>query len=170
MSDTKGTKNDQEKPNMSLIVPQFIEAIGNVLTYGAKKYAPENWKNDLEQQRILSALYRHLIAYHKGEIYDPETDENNDLAQAPGRINRLASISSLKHPCKMVSIEPIMKFNTWFFTPELLQAGLEFVAVGYDNYNNGLHEPTLEQTETLIKKLEAAEITVYRKTIREAHQ
>jgi hypothetical protein len=70
---TKGTKNDQQKPIIALIVPEFIEELGKVLTYGAKKYAPENWKKDLEHERILSALYRHLIAYHKGETHDPET-------------------------------------------------------------------------------------------------
>jgi len=44
----------------------------------------------------------------------------------------------------------------------------EFVAVGYDNYNNHLPEPPLEITENLIHGLEAYEIKVYRKTLREA--
>ena len=74
---SEGIKYDENKPMHSLITPEFIEAIGRVLTIGAKKYTPNNWQNNLEKERILSALYRHLLAYHKGEIYDPETDENH---------------------------------------------------------------------------------------------
>jgi hypothetical protein len=69
----KGTKNDADKPMMNLLVPEFIESVGVVLTLGAKKYSADNWKYNLETERIIAALYRHLIAYHKGEKLDPET-------------------------------------------------------------------------------------------------
>jgi hypothetical protein len=42
------------------------------------------------------------------------------------------------------------------------------MAVGYDNYNNRLPEPTLSKTMQLIDCLEKTGITVYRKTLREA--
>ena len=43
----------------------------------------------------------------------------------------------------------------------------EFVAVGYDNYKNGLQEPELENVEALIHGCENRGIKVYRKTLRE---
>jgi hypothetical protein len=69
----------------------------------------------------------------------------------------------------MLSIEPIMKF-TDVFPALILAIKPKFVAIGYDNYGNNLPEPSLAETEQLITTLKKAGITVYRKTIREAHQ
>lgn len=69
----KGTKNDLDKPMVSLIEPMFIEGMAKVLTLGIQKYQIDNWKKDLSTARIISALYRHLLAYHDGEITDPES-------------------------------------------------------------------------------------------------
>ncbi len=68
----KGIKFDNEKPMVDLIVPEFIEDLAKVLTIGAKKYAPNNWKK-VGKERYLAATYRHLLAYHKGEKDDPES-------------------------------------------------------------------------------------------------
>lgn len=72
-------KFDEDKPMVDLIVPEFIEGIAKVMTMGAKKYGIENWKKGLERRRILAALYRHLLAYHKGEKYDEESELNHLL-------------------------------------------------------------------------------------------
>jgi len=71
---SKGMKFDNEKPMFDLLVPEFIEEVAKVMTLGAQKYAPNNWKyvEDAES-RYLAALYRHLNAYHKGEKIDPES-------------------------------------------------------------------------------------------------
>ena len=97
-----------------------------------------------------------------------ETDMEYDLTDAPMRTTRIRSMVALKHKHKMVSIEPIRKFTSNFF-PSLSFIEPEFVAVGYDNYNNGFDEPRLEITEILIRQFEAYHIKVYRKTLREAH-
>jgi hypothetical protein len=69
----KGTKNDSDKTMLDLIEPSFIEGLGQVLTKGAKKYSPENWKMNLETRRIYAALLRHANAYRRGEKIDPES-------------------------------------------------------------------------------------------------
>jgi DNA repair photolyase len=69
----------------------------------------------------------------------------------------------------MLSIEPIMAFTNSFLKM-VLDAKPKFVAVGYDNYNNGLVEPCLAETCAFITLVEAAGITVYRKTLRESIQ
>ena len=40
---TKFVKADENKPEWCLIPPDAIEEIVNVLTYGARKYSPNNW-------------------------------------------------------------------------------------------------------------------------------
>jgi hypothetical protein len=72
-----GIKFDQGKIMVDLIVPEFIEDLAKVLTMGAQKYGVENWKGNLEKRRILAALYRHLLKYHKGETYDDESKLNH---------------------------------------------------------------------------------------------
>jgi hypothetical protein len=69
-----GVKFDQDKPMMYLLNPKFVLDVAKVLTLGAKKYAPDNWKKVSEPyQRYISALERHMFAYHGGEKLDPES-------------------------------------------------------------------------------------------------
>lgn len=69
----QGKKYDEGKIMVDLLVPEFLEDVARVMTMGAQKYGIENWKQGLDKRRILAALYRHLLAYHKGETYDPES-------------------------------------------------------------------------------------------------
>jgi hypothetical protein len=68
-----GVKHDQEKPDFSLLSPFALEEVAKVMTYGAKKYSANNWRGGFKYTRILAAVMRHLNAYQKGELKDPET-------------------------------------------------------------------------------------------------
>ena len=68
----KPVKYDKNKPMCNLLDPKFLEEMAKILTFGAGKYAPDNWKG-LDPERILAALYRHLLASHKGELIDKES-------------------------------------------------------------------------------------------------
>lgn len=70
-----GTKYDQDKLQYSLIPPYALEQIAKNLTVGLKKYKERNnWKKvEGAQQRYLDALYRHLEAHRRGEVYDPDS-------------------------------------------------------------------------------------------------
>lgn len=69
-----GRKDDKEKNRLDLIEPEFIEGIGEVLTFGADKYEPNNWQNvEDAKNRYYAAALRHLIAWRKGEKTDPES-------------------------------------------------------------------------------------------------
>lgn len=72
----KFQKADQQKNMMELIDPAIIVGLGKVLTFGSKKYEPNNWKKAQEEdiERIKGALLRHLMAYLSGEKVDPETE------------------------------------------------------------------------------------------------
>lgn len=68
-----GIKHDQEKPDMSLLSSIALIKIAQVMSFGKKKYSAHNWRNGFQWSRILSAAFRHLVAYIGGEDKDPET-------------------------------------------------------------------------------------------------
>ena len=72
--DKVGRKDDAAKLRYDLVPPIALELIAEVLTYGAKKYAPENWRNVEEpERRYIAAAMRHIEAYRKGERIDQES-------------------------------------------------------------------------------------------------
>lgn len=89
------------------------------------------------------------------------------LANAEPVVTRLENITLLKEQGyrTMVSVEPVLKFSADF--PRRLGClWADYYAVGFDNYNSGLPEPTSEEVLALIKYLEDNGHKVYRKTLR----
>lgn len=74
----EGQKFDTDKPLMSLLPPNTQLAVARVLTFGARKYAPDNWRQvpDL-QRRYLDAALRHINAVQCGETDDVESGEHH---------------------------------------------------------------------------------------------
>lgn len=60
----QSAKADKDKLRMELIPVSAYESLGRVLTHGAKKYGPDNWRL-VETDRFVGALLRHLIAFLK---------------------------------------------------------------------------------------------------------
>lgn len=66
-------KADAGKPRPTLTPVSLIDAVTAVRMYGNEKYHdPENWRQ-VEPQRYRDALYRHWLAYLKGEKCDQES-------------------------------------------------------------------------------------------------
>ncbi len=77
-----GVKYDNDKPQWSLLPFKALKEVVEVLTYGAKKYAPDNWKRVPDaRRRYIDAGFRHFTAYASGETHDPETGKHH-LAHA----------------------------------------------------------------------------------------
>jgi hypothetical protein len=69
-----GIKYDQGKPMFCLIPPDAELEVAKVLTHGAAKYSPENWRKVPDaRQRYANALRRHLNAWQLGEIDDDDS-------------------------------------------------------------------------------------------------
>jgi len=68
-------KFDNGKPMVSLVEPKFILGVAEILTFGAKKYGTNNWKEAKPEdiQRYKDALMRHLLSYLDGEEVDTES-------------------------------------------------------------------------------------------------
>jgi Domain of unknown function (DUF5664) len=72
-----GIKFDNKKVRPGLMfrsMPEATMSIINVLEYGARKYAPDNWSK-VEDDRYEEAMLRHIMAYFSGEKLDDETKE-----------------------------------------------------------------------------------------------
>ena len=87
---TKGKKNDEGKPDLTLVPKEALWGMATALTYGADKYGRHNFRNGLEYSRLAAACMRHLTAYMDGETLDPESG-NNHLYHA------LASLAMLTY-------------------------------------------------------------------------
>jgi hypothetical protein len=78
----QGVKYDNGKPQWSLLPFKALGQVVDVLTYGAKKYSPDNWKKVPDaRRRYTDAGFRHFTAYASGETHDPETGKHH-LAHA----------------------------------------------------------------------------------------
>jgi hypothetical protein len=74
----EGIKFDGGKPQWSLLPIAEVEQIVKVLTMGAVKYAPYNWKivPDAEK-RYEDAMMRHYADWKKGEPFDKDSGESH---------------------------------------------------------------------------------------------
>ncbi len=69
-----GKKNDLGKTRYDLVPPLALEEYAKVLTFGAEKYAPDNWRYVPDaNDRYFAAAQRHIWAYKRGEIVDQES-------------------------------------------------------------------------------------------------
>jgi hypothetical protein len=70
----EGTKYDDGKLRYDLMPPECLCGIVEVLTYGAKKYAPDNWQKVPDaKNRYYAACMRHLEAWRMGQDKDQES-------------------------------------------------------------------------------------------------
>lgn len=77
----RGIKYDDAKAMMDLIPPNIELQVADVLTFGAKKYAPDNWRKVMAGQdgrrRYIAAALRHINAIRQGEQLDPESGKHH---------------------------------------------------------------------------------------------
>ena len=79
---TGGRKFDGGKLQYGLLPPLALKATVDVLTFGAEKYEPDNWKWVPDsKRRYFDAMQRHIWAWKEGNILDPETGKHH-LAHA----------------------------------------------------------------------------------------
>lgn len=100
-----GGRFDQEKIKFELLEPYAIQQVAKVFTFGAQKYAANNWiENPMNISRLLGSLHRHINAFEQGEDVDPETGLSH---MAHAAWNALAVVSYMKyHPHKDDRVVP----------------------------------------------------------------
>ena len=74
VKETVGKKYDNDKLRWSLLPLGALQDVVKVLEFGAKKYAPDNWKYvDQAEERYWNAAMRHIVAYRLESPNDSET-------------------------------------------------------------------------------------------------
>jgi hypothetical protein len=66
-------KLDTGKLGLNLLPTKPLEEIAKVLDFGAKKYAPNKWREGMSWTRLIAATLRHLFAWSRGINKDTET-------------------------------------------------------------------------------------------------
>lgn len=89
-----GVKHDAGKPRWDLLPWEAVEAVVLVLTYGATKYGPDNWRRvPGARWRYLGAALRHVAAWARGQRLDAESGLPH-LAHAAASILFLISLDA----------------------------------------------------------------------------
>lgn len=70
---SEASKFDSSKVPLDLLPFDGLTQIGQVLQFGASKYAAHNWRKGMAWSRLLAAALRHIFAWAMGQDKDPET-------------------------------------------------------------------------------------------------
>lgn len=71
--DGGGLRFSLGKNKIDLVPPEWVWALGMVLTRGAIKYAVRNWERGMRWSEVVGPMFRHIFKFLCGERYDPET-------------------------------------------------------------------------------------------------
>ena len=71
----KALRYNDNKPRWGLVDFKSLIPLIDVLDYGTRKYAKDNWKLGLKNDEILESLARHLFALMDGEDVDQESKQ-----------------------------------------------------------------------------------------------
>lgn len=99
-SEQHGVKYDDNKVLYSLVPPHALQAVAQNLTDGLRKYpARNNWMQvENAQERYLDALYRHLEAHRRGDVYDTENVNPETTHMSAVAVNALFLLELMLNP------------------------------------------------------------------------
>ena len=92
--DGSGLRYDTGKTRFDLVPVFIINALGDIYTIGAQKYADWNWAKGMKWSRIYASLLRHLFKFMCGERLDPESGKPH-LAHALWNVGTLLYYSEV---------------------------------------------------------------------------
>ncbi len=77
-AESGGRKFDGNKIQYGLLPPIALKSVAEILTYGAEKYEPDNWKRVPDaKRRYFDAAQRHIWSWKEGEQNDLETNKHH---------------------------------------------------------------------------------------------
>lgn len=74
---SEGRKDDGGKVRLDLLPPELLFGVGEILTFGASKYADRNWEQGMKWSRVFGALMRHMWTWWGGQKVDGETGKSH---------------------------------------------------------------------------------------------
>lgn len=82
------SKNDQQKPDYSLLNQVFLDEVAKAMMVGEKKYGRYNYCKGHTTSQLIAAIVRHAMAYNNGEENDP-IDGQSHLGSIGANVNML---------------------------------------------------------------------------------
>lgn len=129
------------------------EVLDHILEYPDNKYLFQS-KNPHRIKEFLSKI-NDLPDVIIGTTIETDDDMlRRKLTKAPHLKSRYLSMGAFKEQQRMISIEPIMKFDYNKFIMILRSCNPDFVSIGADSQKCNLPEPTSEEIERLITTLQ----------------
>jgi cytidine deaminase len=86
-------KFDAGKLRYDLIPPSALKGLAEVLTFGAKKYKPNNWREVDDPDKYVAAAMRHFEDYRAGQ----ELDTDSSLAHLKHAMTNIAFLLELQY-------------------------------------------------------------------------
>jgi hypothetical protein len=113
-----GAKLDAGKTRLGLVLLGFaraLQAVGEVGTFGARKYTDDGWVEvENGQARYTDALLRHLMSESRGEKLDPDSGLRHAAQVAWNALARLdIEIRQEERPHVQESPPPILPAEPW---------------------------------------------------------
>lgn len=71
LMELSAAKNDQHKPDLSLLPAVFLASVAEAMMVGERKYGRYNYCKGHKASQLVAALMRHATAYFNGEERDP---------------------------------------------------------------------------------------------------
>lgn len=68
--DGGGLRLNAGKLRVDLLPPEWLWALADVMTQGAKKYEPRNWELGMGWSSMIGCIFRHVLKFMAGERYD----------------------------------------------------------------------------------------------------
>lgn len=90
----QGLRFNDNKLRYDLMEPFAQQELARVFTFGAKKYAANNWLKGMDWTKCLASLKRHVAEWELGQDFD---DETKCFHMAHAAWNALALVSYVKH-------------------------------------------------------------------------
>jgi len=113
----------------------------------------------------------HRVNFHSNVVLGITLETNKDdlydgISKAPKPSTRYRDFVEVKHPMKMVTIEPVIDFDLDVMVNWINNINPCMVWLGYDSKKNRLQEPELEKVKNLYWELGRIGYKVILKTIR----
>jgi hypothetical protein len=113
-----GAKLDAGKTRLGLVLLGFaraLQAVGEVGTFGARKYTDDGWVEvENGQARYTDALLRHLMSESCGEKLDPDSGLRHAAQVAWNALARLdIEIRQEERPHEQKSPPPMLPAEPW---------------------------------------------------------
>ena len=70
-----GVKNDEDKPDLTLIPYEVMAAMARGLMFGVQKYSRNNYTRGLSHTRLVASIQRHLAKWASGATYDKDAEQ-----------------------------------------------------------------------------------------------